>query len=83
MTPSNRNHSVQRVIPATTLTLAAILAPGLGLAHETGAPHGAVEHMALYVAAAALLAVAGVLIARSTRSRAERRVRVEKDDHRR
>ena len=69
---------------ATALTAAPILVmAGDALAHETGAPHGVAEHLALYAGAAGILAIAGFLIARATRGRAEQRVRVERDDPRR
>ena len=56
---------------------------GEALAHDTGAPHGTVEHLALFASVAAFLAVAGAVAALSTRGKAARRIRVERDDPRR
>ena len=78
-TLSRRSYSV----PAATTAGFALAIPGLALAHETGVPHGAAEHMALYLGAAAVLALLGVAIAAFTGKKpAERRVRVERDARR-
>ena len=75
--------SIQPILAAALATAPVIAMTGEALAHETGAPHGAAEHLALYGGAATLLAIAGYAIARVFGGRAEQRVRIERDDPRR
>lgn len=84
MTTLLSTRSAFQPILAGALAAAPVLAlTGEALAHETGAAHGAVEHLALYGSVATLLALAGYAIARAVSGRAEQRIRVERDDPRR
>lgn len=77
------NRTAPKSVGPLALGAALLAAPSIALAHETGAPHGVVEHMALYASAAALL-VAGLAAVKSlTARRVERRVRVRVDERRR
>lgn len=62
------------------LGLAVLAAPAAALAHETGAPHGVEEHLALYAAAAAALGLVALAISRVSRRPAKRPVRIEREE---